>query len=155
MMPLDVQTIRSKPYKIICKPIKFNKDKQKILKNAKYLKDISIFIYENLCKDTMELWTKIWNQVFECCKQDKFALKFNPLDSTLEISTDKSFNPNLNFSSSIINSLNTPHISQKAHKYSNKHATAAYFCILLLNNKIIHIFLNVKLFYLLLVLTLV
>ena len=64
-MPLDVQTIRPKPYKIICKPTKFNKDKQKILKNAKYLKDRAIFIYEDLCKDTMEPWKKYgikyWN----------------------------------------------------------------------------------------------
>lgn len=65
MMPLDVQTNRPKPYKIISKPTKFDKDKQKILKNAKYLKDTGIFIYEDLCKDTMEPWRKYginyWN----------------------------------------------------------------------------------------------
>ena len=81
---------------------------------------------------------KIWNQVLEYCKQDKFALKFNPFDSNLEISTDKSFNPDLNFFSRNFNSLNSPHISQKAHKYLNKHAATADFYILLLNIWFIH-----------------
>ena len=39
---------------IICKATKF-KDKQKILKSAKCLKDTGIFIYEDFCKDTMDL----------------------------------------------------------------------------------------------------
>ena len=57
---------------IICKVTKF-KDKQKILKYAKCLKDTGIFIYEDFCKGTMDLRKKIWNKVLEHCKQNKFA----------------------------------------------------------------------------------
>ena len=39
---------------IICKATKF-KDKQKILKSAKCLKDTGISMYEGFCKDTMDL----------------------------------------------------------------------------------------------------
>ena len=53
---------------ITCKVTKF-KDKQKILKSAKCLKDTGIFIYEDFCKDTMDLW----NKVLEYRKQNKFA----------------------------------------------------------------------------------
>ena len=61
---------RSRP--IVCKVTKF-KDKQKILKNAKCLKETGIFIYEDFCKDTMDLRTKIWKKVLEYRKQNKFA----------------------------------------------------------------------------------
>ena len=57
---------------IICKATKF-KDKQKILKSAKCLKDTGIFIYEDFCKDTMDLRKKLWNKVLEYRKQNKFA----------------------------------------------------------------------------------
>ena len=57
---------------IICKVTKF-KDKQKILKSAKCLKDTGIFIYEDFCKDTMDLRKKLWNKVLEYRKQNKFA----------------------------------------------------------------------------------
>ena len=57
---------------IICKVTKF-KDKQKILKYAKCLKDTGIFIYEDFCKDTMNLRKNLWNKVLEYCKQNKFA----------------------------------------------------------------------------------
>ena len=57
---------------IICKVTKF-KDKQKILKSAKCLKDTEIFIYQDFCKDTMDLQKKLWNKVLEYCKQNKFA----------------------------------------------------------------------------------
>ena len=40
------------PRTIICRLTKF-KEKQKILINAKVLKDTGIFIYEDHCKDTM------------------------------------------------------------------------------------------------------
>ena len=46
------------PQTIICKVTKF-KDKKKILKYAKCLKDMRIFIYEDFCKDTMDLQKKI------------------------------------------------------------------------------------------------
>ena len=56
---------------IICKVTKF-KDKQKILKSAKCLKDTGIFIYEDFCKDTMDLRKKLWNKVLEYRKQKKY-----------------------------------------------------------------------------------
>ena len=57
---------------ITCKVTKF-KDKQKTLKCAKCLKDTVIFIYENFCKDSMDLRKKLWNKVLEYRKQNKFA----------------------------------------------------------------------------------
>ena len=55
---ISAQTNSSKNHNhsqtIICKVTKF-KDKQKILKSAKCLKDTGIFIYEDFCKDTMDL----------------------------------------------------------------------------------------------------
>ena len=45
----------------ICKVTKF-KDKHKILKYAKCLKDTGIFIYQDFCKDTMDLRKKIMEQ---------------------------------------------------------------------------------------------
>ena len=51
---------------IICKVTK-NKDKQKILKSVKCLKDKGIFIYEDFCKDTMDFRKKLWNKVLEYC----------------------------------------------------------------------------------------
>ena len=57
---------------VFCKVTKF-KDKQKILKCAKCFKDTGIFIYENFCKDTMDLRKKLWNKVLEYRKQKKFA----------------------------------------------------------------------------------
>ena len=46
--------IGSRPRTIFCVSLRF-KDKQKILQNAKKLKDTGIFIYEDFCSDTMEL----------------------------------------------------------------------------------------------------
>ena len=46
---------------IICKVTKFT-DKQKILKSAKCLNDKEIFIYEDFCKNTMDLRKKIIEQ---------------------------------------------------------------------------------------------
>ena len=60
------------PRAIICKATKF-KDKTKILKIGKYLKGTGIYIYENLCKETVKLRKKLWNQVFEYRKQNRFA----------------------------------------------------------------------------------
>ena len=42
-----------------CHITKFKK-KQKILKNAKLLKNTGIFIYEDFCKDTIEFMQELW-----------------------------------------------------------------------------------------------
>ena len=73
---ISVQTNSSKNQirsrTIICKVTKF-KDKQKILKSVKCLKDTGIFIYEDSCKDTMDLRKKLWNKVLEYRKQNKMT----------------------------------------------------------------------------------
>ena len=46
----------------MCKVTKF-KDKQKILKSGKCLKDTAIFTFEDFCKDKMDLGKKLWNKV--------------------------------------------------------------------------------------------
>ena len=63
---------QNRPRTIICKLNKF-KDKQKILKNAKCLKNTGIYIYEDFCKDTMDLRKELWNKVLEYRSQNKFA----------------------------------------------------------------------------------
>ena len=45
---------RSRPQTIVCKLLRF-KDKQKIIQNSKKLKNTGIFVYEDFCKDTMDL----------------------------------------------------------------------------------------------------
>ena len=57
---------------ITCKATKF-RDKQKILKSDKCLKDTGIFIYQHFCQDTMDLRKKLWNKLLEYDKQNKFA----------------------------------------------------------------------------------
>ena len=57
---------------IVCKVTKL-KNKQKILKYAKCLKDTGICIHEDFCKDTVDLGKKLWNKVLEYHKQNKFA----------------------------------------------------------------------------------
>ena len=52
----------TRPPTIICRLTKF-KEKQKILINTKVLKDTSIFICEDYCKDTMSVRKKLWEQV--------------------------------------------------------------------------------------------
>ena len=63
---------QNRPRTIICRITKF-KEKQKILKNAKLLKNTGIFIYEDFCKDTMELRKELWQEVLEYRRQNKFA----------------------------------------------------------------------------------
>ena len=46
----------SRPLKIICRLLRF-KDKQRIIRSSKKLKNTGIFIYEDFCKDT--LWEKV------------------------------------------------------------------------------------------------
>ena len=60
------------PCTIICCIIKF-KEKQKIFKNVKLLKNTSIFIYEEFCKDMMDLKKKLWQEVLEYQRQNKFS----------------------------------------------------------------------------------
>ena len=57
---------------IACRFLHF-KDKQKILQNAKKLKDTGIIIYEGFCSDTMELRKSLWAKVLEYYWQGKYA----------------------------------------------------------------------------------
>ena len=63
---------QNRPRTIICCITKF-KEKQKILKNAKLLKNTGIFIYEDFCKGTMESRRELWHEVLEYRRQNKFA----------------------------------------------------------------------------------
>ena len=63
---------RNRPRIIIFKLNKF-KEKQKILRNARNLKDTGIFIYEDFCDDTMELRKSLQEQVLEHRRQNKIA----------------------------------------------------------------------------------
>ena len=49
----------SRPCTIICRLLRF-KDKQTIIQSSKKLKNTGIFIYENFCKDTMDLRKQLW-----------------------------------------------------------------------------------------------
>ena len=59
---------RDQPCTVVCRLDRF-KDKQCILYNAKKLKKMGIFIYEDFLKDTMELRKSLWEQVLEYQKQ--------------------------------------------------------------------------------------
>ena len=63
---------RNRTRTIIFKLNKF-KDKQKILQNARNLKDTGIFNYKDFCDDTMELRKSLWEQVLEHHRQKKIA----------------------------------------------------------------------------------
>ena len=54
----------SGPRTIICRLLRF-KDKQIIIQGSKKLKNTGIFIYENFCKDTMDLHKQLWEKVLE------------------------------------------------------------------------------------------
>ena len=60
------------PRTIICRFLRF-KDKRKILQNAKKLKNTGIDIYEDFCKDTLELRKCLWEKVLNYRFQGKFA----------------------------------------------------------------------------------
>ena len=49
---------------IICELLRF-KDKQKIIRSSKKLKNIGIFIYEVMFKDTTDLRKQLWEKVLE------------------------------------------------------------------------------------------
>ena len=40
-------------------------DKQRIIQNSKKLKNTGTFIYEDFCKDTMDLRKQLWEKVLE------------------------------------------------------------------------------------------
>ena len=61
-----------KPRTIVCRFLRF-KDKQKILRNAKLLKNTGIFIYEDFCDDTMELRKTLWEEVLQHRRENKIA----------------------------------------------------------------------------------
>ena len=63
------------------------------------------------------------------------SLKFNPFDSSEEILTDKSFDPDLNFFNSNIGNLDTPYTSHEEHKSLNENGSADTISILRLNIK--------------------
>ena len=63
---------RDRPRTVVCRLNRF-KDKQRILNNAKKLKNTGICIYEDFSKDTVELRKSLWEQVLEYRKQNKFA----------------------------------------------------------------------------------
>ena len=54
----------SRPRKIICRLLRI-KDKQLIIQNSKKLKNAGIFIYEDFCKDTMDLRKELWEELLE------------------------------------------------------------------------------------------
>ena len=58
------------------------------------------------------------------------SLKFNPFDSSEEILTDKSFDPELNFFNSNIGNLDIPYISRGEHKNVNENDSADTLSIL-------------------------
>ena len=61
------------------------------------------------------------------------SLKFNPFDSSEEILTDKSFDPDLNFFNSNIGNLDTAYISHEEHKNLNENGSEDTLSILHFN----------------------
>ena len=61
----------SRPRTIICRLLRF-KDKQTIIQSSKKLKNTGIFIYENFCKDTMDLRKQLW-EVLEHWANNKIS----------------------------------------------------------------------------------
>ena len=63
---------RSRPRTIVCKLLRI-KDKQKIIQNSKKLKNTGIFVYEDFCKDTMDLRKQLWEKVLQHRANNKIA----------------------------------------------------------------------------------
>ena len=63
---------QAKPRTIVCRLLRF-KDKEKFLQNSKKLKNTGTFIYEDFCKETMELPKSLWEEVLEHRWQNKIA----------------------------------------------------------------------------------
>ena len=57
---------------IICTLLRF-KDKQIIIQSSKKLKNAGIFIYEDFCKDTMDLRKQLWEKVLEHRANNKIS----------------------------------------------------------------------------------
>ena len=64
--------VKKKPRSIVCRFLRFN-NKQKFLSNAKKLKSTGIFIYEDYCKETMDLRKSLWEEVLQHWQQKKIA----------------------------------------------------------------------------------
>ena len=62
----------SLPRTIICRLLRF-KDKQRIIQSSKKLKNTGIFIYEDFCKDTMDLRKQLWEKVLEHRANNKIS----------------------------------------------------------------------------------
>ena len=60
----------SRPWTVICRFVRF---KDKILQNAKKLKNTEIYIHKDFCKGTIELKKSIWEDFSNCRRQGKFA----------------------------------------------------------------------------------
>ena len=63
---------QSKPRTTDCRFLQF-KDKEKIFKNSKKLKNTGIFIFEDFCKETVELRKLLWQKVLEHRRQGLIA----------------------------------------------------------------------------------
>ena len=63
----------NQPRTIILKLLNF-KDKERILKYAKYLKNTGIFINEDFSKETIEKRKKLWEDVIKLRKEGKYAI---------------------------------------------------------------------------------
>ena len=61
-----------RPRTIICRLLRF-KDKQRIIQSSKKLKNTGIFIYEDFCKDTMDLRKQLWEKVLEHRANNKIS----------------------------------------------------------------------------------
>ena len=62
----------NRPRTIVCNFLRF-KDMQKILQNAKKLKDAGIYVYEDFSNETMEVRKSLWEKVLEYRRQGKYA----------------------------------------------------------------------------------
>ena len=61
-----------RPRTIICRLLRF-KDKQRIIQGSKKLKNAGIFIYEDFCKDIMDLRKQLWEKVLEHRANNKIS----------------------------------------------------------------------------------
>ena len=69
---IKTSQIWDRPRTVVCRLNRL-KDKQRILNNAKKMKNTGLFIYENFLKDTMELRKSLWKQVLKYRNQKSFA----------------------------------------------------------------------------------
>ena len=67
-----------RPRTIICRLVRF-KDKQRIIRSSKKLRNTGIFIYEDFCKDTMNLCKQLWEKVFEHRANNKMSPNYRSI----------------------------------------------------------------------------